>query len=186
MRFWTASAFNQIDDGITLQWVLGGWRVWGHAGAGVSQVSGGGFVGSGEGEAEAGHVVVDALVLTGGDLVGLVPDAYGSVAADVLVESLPCGEVCGVAGLGVVDEVVEGAPVLSDYDPGHVEGGESAEEAEFGFGVELAKHGAHGFCGGKPFAKGEETIDTKAYKKDDKGPVDMRGESTCVDGGHLG
>jgi hypothetical protein len=166
---------------------LGGWRGWGggHAGAGFSQVSGGGFVGSGLGETEAGHIGVDALILAGGDLIGLVPDAYGSIAADVLVEGLPCGEVSGVARLGVVDEVVEGAPVLSDHDAGHVEGGESAEEAEFRVCIELAEHRAHGSCCGKPFANSEETVDTKADKKDNEGTFDVGGEPTCMDGGHL-
>jgi len=93
-------------------------------------MAGGRCVGTtGLGEAEAGHVGVDTLILTGGDLVGFVPDAYGSVSSDVLVEGLPCGEVGGVAGLGVVDEVVEGAPVLGDHDAGKVDGRESTEEA---------------------------------------------------------
>ena len=102
---------------------------WGHAGAGVTQVSGSGFVGSGWGESEAGHIGVYALILAGGDLVGFVPDADGSIASDVLIEGFPCGEVGCIARLGVVDEVVEGAPVLGDHDAGHVEGGESAEKA---------------------------------------------------------
>jgi hypothetical protein len=36
---------------------------------------------------------------TGGNLIGFVPDAYGSVSSDVLIEGLPCGEVGGVARL---------------------------------------------------------------------------------------
>jgi len=101
----------QLADEASL--VLCGWRRRRHAGAGVAQVAGGGFVGTtGQGEAEAGHVGVDALILTGSDLVGFVPDAYGAVSSDVLVEGLPCGEVGGVARLGVIDKLVEGAPVI--------------------------------------------------------------------------
>ncbi len=45
-------------------------------GACVAQVSGGRFVGTGDGEAEAGHVGVDAFVLAGGDLIGFVIACY--------------------------------------------------------------------------------------------------------------
>jgi hypothetical protein len=106
-QFGEASWHGEIPRGSTSSPTLGlfgwGWRP--HAGAGVAQVAVGRHVGTtGLGEAEAGHVGVDALILTGGDLVGFVPDAYGTVSSDVLVEGLPCGEVGGVAGLGVVDE----------------------------------------------------------------------------------
>ena len=162
----------------------GEWGVWIHAGAGVAEVSGGGFVGAGDGEAEAGHVGVDGLVLAVGDLVGFVPDAYGAVVADALVEGLPGGEVGGVARLGVVDEVVEGAPVLGDHDSGPVDGGEAAEEAEGWVGVELAEHGTHGAGGGKPLVEGEEPVDAEADEEDDEGAFDAGGVAAWVDGGH--
>jgi hypothetical protein len=157
-----------------------------HSGAGVAEMSGGGFLGSGQAEAEAGHIDVDGLVLAGGDLVGFVPDADGAVAADVLVEGLPGREVCGVAGLGVVDEVVEAAPVLGDHDAGPVERGEAAEEAEFGVGVELLEHGGHGFGDREPLVEGEQAVDAKADEEDDEGAFDAGGEAACVDGGHMG
>jgi hypothetical protein len=162
-----------------------GWG-WLHAGAGVAEVSGGGFVGAGEGEAEAGHVRVDGLVLACGDLIGFVPDADGAVVSDTLVEGLPCGEVGGGAGLGVVDEVVEAAPVLGDHDAGPVEGGEAAEEAEGWVGVELAEHGAHGFADGEPLIEGEEAVDAKADEEDDEWAFDAGGEAAWVEGGHMG
>jgi len=62
-----------------------------HSGAGVAEVSYGGFLGSDQGEAGAGHIGVDGFVLDGGDLVGFVPDADGAVIADVLIEVLPGG-----------------------------------------------------------------------------------------------
>jgi hypothetical protein len=147
-------------------------------------VSCGGLVGSGYGEAEAGHVGVDGFVFTGGDLVGFVPDAYGSVSSDVLVEGLPCGEVGGVAGLGVIDKMVEGAPVLGDHDSGPVDGGEAAEEAEGRVGVEFTQHGAHGGGDGKPFVRHQETVDAHADEEDDEGAFDAGGEPARVDGRH--
>jgi hypothetical protein len=148
-------------------------------------VSGGGFVGTGDGQAEAGHVGVDGFVFSGGDLVGFVPDADGVVVADVLVEGLPCGEVGGVTGLGVVDELVEAAPVLGDHDAGPVDGGEAAEEAQGRVGVELAEHGAHRFADGEPFVDGEEAVDAKADEENDEGAFDVGGVSACVDGRHV-
>jgi len=50
-----------------------------HAGAGVAKVPCSGFMSSRNGEAEAGHVGVDGLILTVSDLVGFVPDADGAV-----------------------------------------------------------------------------------------------------------
>jgi hypothetical protein len=155
-----------------------------HAGAGVVEVSGGGLVGAGEGEAEAGHVGVDGLVVAGGDLEGLVPDADGAVGAYALVEGFPGGKVGGGAGLGVVDEVVEAAPVLGDHDAGPVDGGEAAEKAEVGVGVELPEHGAHGFGDGEPLVEGEEAVDAEADEEDDEGAFDAGGEAAWVEGGH--
>jgi hypothetical protein len=149
-------------------------------------VSDGGFVGAGEGETKAGHVVVDRLILAGGDLVGFVPDADGAVVADALVEGLPGGEVGGVAGLRVVDEVVEAAPVLGDHDSAPVEGGETAEEAEGRVGVKLVEHGAHGFRGGEPLAWGEEAVDAKADEEDDEGAFDAGGVTAWMESGHMG
>jgi hypothetical protein len=161
---------------------IGGRRL--HAGAGVAEVSGGGFVGAGDGEAEAGHVGIDGLGLAGGDLVGFVPDADGAIIADALVEGLPGGEVGGVAGLGVVDELVEAAPVLGDHDSAPVEGGEAAKKAEGWVGVELAEHGAHGFGGGEPLVDGEQAVDAEADEEDDEGAFDAGGVAAWVEGGH--
>lgn len=141
-------------------------------------------MGTGDGEAEEGHVGVDAFVLSSGDLVGFVPDSDGAVAADALVEGLPSGKVGGFVGLGVVDEVVEAAPVLGDHDSAPVDGGEAAEEAEGWVGVELAKHGAHGDGGGKPFVRGEQAVDAHADEEDDERAFDAGGEAAWVDGRH--
>ena len=156
-----------------------------HAGASIAEVSDGGFVSAGEGEAEAGHVDVDGLVLSGADLIGLVPDADGAIVAYALVEGLPGGKVCGVAGLRIVDEVVEAAPVLGDHDAGPVEGGEASEEAEFRVGVELLEHGGHGFGDGEPLVEGEDAVDAKADEENNERTLDAGGVATCLDGRHI-
>jgi hypothetical protein len=78
-----------------------GWGGGVHSGFGVAEVSGSGFVSAGDGEAEARHVGVGGLILAVGNLIGFVPDAYGTVVAYVLIEGLPGGEANGVAGLGL-------------------------------------------------------------------------------------
>ena len=140
---------------------------------------------AGEGEAEAGHVDVDGLVLVGGDLVGFVPDADGAVVADALVEGFPCGEVRGVALLGISNEVVEASPVLSHGDAAPVDGRVACEEAQLRVGVKFAEHGWHGFGYEGPLVEGEETVDAKAYEEDDEGPFDARGKTAWMDDGHM-
>ena len=41
------------------------------------------------GEAEAGHVAVDRFVVSGGDLVGFMPDTDTAILADRFVKPLP-------------------------------------------------------------------------------------------------
>ena len=157
-----------------------------HAGTGFAEVTGSGFVGASDREAEAGHVVVDALRLAVGDLVGFVPDADGAVFADALVEGLPGGKVGGVAGLGVGDEMVEAAPVLGEHNSAPVEGGVGGEKAEGWVGVEFVEHGAHGFGGGKPLVDREQAVDAKADEEDHEGPFNAGSVTAWVEGRHMG
>lgn len=155
-----------------------------HAGAGFAQVTGGGDMVSGESEAHAGCVVVDALVLASSDLVGFVPDAYRAVGAHAAVEGCPRGEMVGVAGLGVGDEMVEAAPVLSDHDSAPIYGGMGGEEAGFRIGIELAEHRAHGCGGGNPFVKGQQAVDAHADEEDYERAFDAGGVTAGEDFGH--
>ena len=143
-------------------------------------------MGACDGEAEAGHVVVDALGLAVGDLVSFVPDSDSAVFADTLVECLPGGEVGGVAGLGVGDEMVEASPVLGEHDSAPIEGSVGGEKTEGRVGVEFVEHGAHGFGGGEPLVDGEQAVDAKADEEDDERAFDACGVTAWVEGGHMG
>ena len=109
-----------------------------------------------------------------------MPDADSAVGADALVEGLPCGEVSGVAGLGIGDEMVEATPVLGDHDSTPVKGGVGGQEAERWVGEEFVEHGTHGLGCGKPLANGEKSVDAKADEEDDEGAFDGGGIATGV------
>lgn len=156
-----------------------------HASAGVTEVAGGGLVSSGAGETVARHVGVDALGVSRGDLIGLVPDADDAVRVSrALVEGLPRGKVFGIVGLGVGEEVVEAAPVLDEVDSAPDDAVLGGEEAERGVGGELADHGRHGLEGGPPFMRGQQAVDAYADEEDDEGAVDAGGVTAFEDGGH--
>src|SRR5690349_757126 len=69
---------------------------------------------TGGGQAEPRHVDVDALVLAGTHLVGLVPDTDVARAAHDLVEPSPDRQMWQVAPTRKTVEVVEATPVLHD------------------------------------------------------------------------
>ncbi len=147
-------------------------------------MAGGGDVASGERKSHAWKVVVDALVLPGGNLVGFVPDADGAIGTDAAVEGRPCRKMVRVAILGVADEMVEAAPVLRDHNSAPVDGGMRAKKAGFGIGIELAEHGSHR-CGGRyPLMEGQQAIDAHADKEDDKGAFDVGGIAPWKDFAH--
>lgn len=147
-------------------------------------MTGGGDVISCESEAYAWCVVVDALVLAGVDLEGLVPDSDGAIGADAAVEGCPCRKMVGVAILRVSDEMVEAAPVLRDHDSTPVDGGMRAEEAGVGNGVEFAQHGWHSCCGRYPFVEGQRAVNAHADKEDDEGAFDVGGVASWEDFAH--
>jgi hypothetical protein len=139
------------------------------------------------GQAVAWHVGVDALGLAGCDLVSLVPDSYGTIGiACTLVECLPCGQMPGIALVGVGKQMIEAAPVLNKRGSAPYEAILGGEEAEGRIGVELFDHRRHSAEGRKPLLRSVEAVNTDADEKDDEGAFDAGGISTFEDGRHNG
>src|ERR1700736_1076109 len=77
-----------------------------HSRARIATVTRSGFMSAGRGKAVPGHVDVDGFVVPRRYLIGLVPDADGTVGADALVEGYPGGQVARVTGLGIGQQIV--------------------------------------------------------------------------------
>src|SRR4051794_21178044 len=93
-------------------------------------------------EAEVGgHVHVDRLVPI--ENVGLMEDADVAVVPDPPVELPPGGEVCVVAGAGVVVEVLGAAPVLHGEDRAPADVRPVGEQTELGVLAQLPEHLGH-------------------------------------------
>src|SRR5260370_15153216 len=76
------------------------------------QASNGWDVFRGRGHAENGHIIVDALVVSGFDQVGFVPDAHASISADQFIKTPPGFQMGIVFVASELFQVFKRAPVL--------------------------------------------------------------------------